>query len=75
MPQIGIGEYRVSVGNANVPFWRVVPGTEAPVLSLNTMLAHFAPNDPTTFNTITFPPPFGVFDVVIRMSEPVVERP
>ncbi len=34
-----------------------------------------APNDPATWNTLTLLPRFGIFDIVVRMSEPVVESP
>jgi N-acetylmuramoyl-L-alanine amidase len=74
MPQTRIGEYRVRSGNADVRFWRLVPGTHALTLLLNTNLGQIAPNDPTTFNTVTLPPRFGIFDIVVRMSEPVVEQ-
>lgn len=74
MTQTRIGEYRVRSGNADVPFWRIVPGTDVPRIFMDSYLALMAPNDPATWNTLTLPPRFGVFDIVVRMSEPVVEQ-
>ncbi|MGD2063329.1 MAG: hypothetical protein PVF51_07090 [Nitrospirota bacterium] len=74
MPETRIGEYRVRSGNADAPFWRIAPGTEPLTLFWNTYSTQIALTDPTAWNTVTMPPPFGLFDIVVRMSEPVVER-
>src|SRR5262249_23280608 len=79
MPQTQIGRYEVRSGKRAIPFWRIVPGTDARTLGFNTLFwptkwAHVAPNDSTTWNTVTLPPGFGIFDIVVRMSEPIVEN-
>ncbi|MCB1780547.1 MAG: hypothetical protein KDJ34_10760 [Candidatus Competibacteraceae bacterium] len=68
---IKIGDYRVLLGNSDVPFWRLVPGTTIDDLLSDNQCA---PNDQETWNTLTLPVPFGIFDIVIRMSEPVLEQ-
>lgn len=73
MPETRIGEYRLTSGTTAVPFWRLVPGTDVTALLLSALFAQVAPSDPATFNTLTLPPRFGIFDIVIRMSEPAVE--
>ena len=71
MPHTRIGQYRVLVGNRAVPFWPLTPGTQvATVLADNAV----APNDPDSHNTVVLPPRFGLFDVVIQMSDQVDER-
>lgn len=66
-----LGEYSLLSGNAQVPFWPLVPGT---TVTGATPVVLVAPNNPTNNNTLTPPVHFGIFDIVIEMSEPVFEQ-
>jgi len=65
-----IGEYQVRVGNAAVRFWPLAPGTTAAAATP----APATPVTPGAGNTVAVPPAFGVFDVVIALSQDPVVR-
>src|SRR5215472_16270771 len=66
-----LGQYSVLTGNTPVRFWPLVPGT---TIAQATPPVPVAPNNPENNNTIVAPPEFGIFDIVIKMSEPVFEE-
>jgi hypothetical protein len=63
----GVGEYEIVVGGSSVAFWPLLPGT---TLTQAMPPLVCSPNDPSSHNT-AFVPVFGIFDVVIRMTDEV----
>src|ERR1044071_8262178 len=65
-----IGQYTVRTGNTKVKFWPLVPGTNVTQAS---GAGCVAPNSPQTCNTLAPLALIGIFDIVIEMSEGVLE--
>lgn len=61
---VQVGSYQIRVNNTATPFWPLEPGATVTDEDAPTVLA--APNQQ---NTLVCPPSFGIFDIVIQLSE------